>query len=288
MSDKKLPISVNICVLNEGDNIRLCIESVIKNNPKEIIVVDGGSTDNTIDVLSEYPITIIHSKKSGLSTQRQLAIDNSSEPYIAIVDGDDILEPDFLSILVNEIKEYDFDALQGREVSYSAKGYFEKAMGAVNSQITFHNKPKETNMVGRPSLYKANALKKCGFDSFFDGVGDEDTDLSIRMEYNGFRQGFGSGLTNRKQTVGFVDTFKKFRKYGRGDARIIYKYPEKRKKIFFHLMIRYPIIRMFKSLFSKNFIYAPVFSFIGIVRSYYMVINFLPLIIQKPKFKKYK
>ena len=41
-SADNLPISVNICTYNEEKYIEDCLKSVIKNNPKEIIVVDGG------------------------------------------------------------------------------------------------------------------------------------------------------------------------------------------------------------------------------------------------------
>ena len=66
-----------------------------------------------------------------------------------------------------------------------------------------------------------------GFDLFFNGVGCEDLDLSIRMEKHGFIQGLGTGLTRRKQSGSFSEIFKKFKKYGKGDAHIIVKYPEK-------------------------------------------------------------
>lgn len=283
----RLPISVNICVLNEGENIRKCLESVLANEPEEIVVCDGGSTDNTIEILKEYPVKIIYSEIRGLSSQRQKALDASSQPYIAIVDGDDVLDKDFLKTLLSEMNENDFDALQGREVAFEPNGYCERAMGIVNGVITHHNKPVETNMVGRPSLYKSLCLKECGFDPFFNGVGDEDTDLSIRMELKGFRQGFGSGLTRRKQTNGWKDSFKKFRKYGRGDARIIYKYPFKRKKLLYHLIIRYPLIRPFIAITKGHFIYVPFFIFIGLVRSYFMLVNYLKVIIRKPTYTPY-
>jgi glycosyltransferase involved in cell wall biosynthesis len=285
--ENKLPISVNICVLNEGESIRACLESVLENNPSEIIVCDGGSTDNTLSILEEYSVKVVHSKVKGLSSQRQLALDHSTQPFIAIVDGDDILDKEFLGILYDEILEYKFDALQGREIAFNPTGYCEKAMGVVNGVITHHPKPVETNMVGRPSLYRATCLKECGFDSFFDGVGDEDTDLAIRMELKGFRQGFGSGLTRRKQTNGWIGSFKKFRKYGRGDAKIVYKYPFKRTKLFYHLLIRYPIIRPFQAAVNGHIKYAPFFVFIGFIRAYYMAINYIKLQFLKPVFKKY-
>ena len=285
--EKKLPISVNICVLNEGENIRACIESVVVNNPSEIIICDGGSSDNTLSILKEYPVKVVHSKVKGLSSQRQLALDNSNQPFIAIVDGDDILDKEFLSTLYDQIDQYKFDALQGREIAFNPIGYCEKAMGIVNGVITHHSKPEETNMVGRPSLYRSSCLKECGFDSFFDGVGDEDTDLAIRMELKGYRQGFGSGLTRRKQTNGWIGSFKKFRKYGRGDAKIIYKYPFKRRKLLFHLLIRYPIIRPFQAALSGHILYAPFFIFIGLTRAYYMSINYIKLQSLKPEYKEY-
>ena len=44
-SAKSFPITANICTYNEEKTIANCLKSVIRNNPREIIVIDGGSTD---------------------------------------------------------------------------------------------------------------------------------------------------------------------------------------------------------------------------------------------------
>jgi glycosyltransferase involved in cell wall biosynthesis len=281
MSDK-LPISINICVFNEETDIAGCLERILANKPAEVIVVDGGSTDRTVQIAGSYNVTVIHAKKKGLSSQRQEGINASTQPFIAIVDGDDYLEPDFLATLLNEIKEYGYDALLGREIAYEPKTYWERAMGSTNYGITYTDKPVDTNMVGRPSLYRAEAIKHCGFDSFFDGVGDEDTDLSIRMEIAGFRQGIGTGMTRRKQTENFLGIIKKFIKYGKGDARIIYKYPFKARNLLFHLAIRYPFIRGWQAIRRGDGIYLPFYFLYGWVRFFALAPELIKLIIARP------
>lgn len=282
-----LPISVNICTYNEENDLGDCLEKVISNHPAEIIIIDGGSTDRTIEIAKVYGAKVIKARKKGLSSQRQEGLDNSTCPYIAIVDGDDHLQENCLATLLKEMNRYGYDALLAREHAYQPKTYWEKAMGSTNFGISYTEKPVDTNMVGRPSLYKAYALKHCGFDSFFDGVGDEDTDLSIRMEMAGFRQGKGTGVTYRKQTTSFFGIIKKFIKYGRGDARIIYKYPHKAMKILFHLAIRYPFIRGFKAVRRGEGIYLPFYFLYGWVRLISLIPEYMVLLIKRPSHNPY-
>jgi len=284
---EKLPISVNICTYNEEQDIADCLDRIFANNPEEVIVIDGHSTDKTVEIAREKGATVILAKKKGLSSQRQEGLDNSTQPFIAIIDGDDHLEPDFLSTLFSEIEEYKYDALLGREIAFEPKTYWEKAMGSTNYGITYTDKPIDTNMVGRPSLYRAEAIKHCGFDSFFDGVGDEDTDLSMRMEIAGFRQGIGTGLTKRQQTSDFAGIVKKFVKYGKGDARIIYKYPHKVKRIMFHLAIRYPFVRGFSAIKRGEGIYLPFYFMYGWIRFFTMLPEYIKLRITKPRYGAY-
>lgn len=277
-----LPISVNICTFNEEENIGDCLERIFVNDPAEVIVIDGHSTDKTVEIAKLKGAKVVLAKKRGLSSQRQQGIEESSQPYIAIIDGDDHIEPDFLSTLLSEMIEFGYDALLGREIAYKPETYWEKAMGSTNFGITFTKKPVDTNMVGRPALYKAEAIKHCGFDSFFDGVGDEDTDLSIRMELAGFKQGIGTGLTKRKQTKDFQGIVKKFIKYGKGDARIVYKFPQKKWKLIFHLAVRYPFIRGFYAVLRGDIIYLPFYFLYGWVRLFAMIPELLKLLIVKP------
>lgn len=268
MNDK-LPISVNVCTLNEERNIEECVRFIGKNNPNEIIIIDGGSTDKTIQIAKKLGAKVIKSKK-GLASQRQAGIDASSEKYIALVDADDRLDKNCLSILLNELEENKFDAIQALNFAYKPHTYCEKAMA---STLFIENPfPMSTIMVGRPALYLASSIKNVGFDSFFDGVGCEDTDLSRAFEKIGYKQGIGTGKCYRKHETTFKDNLKKWKKYGKGDAHFVYKYPERKLSIIKHLLINYPIVKSYRAVLKGNLQYIPFFILTGMVR----FINFLP------------
>jgi glycosyltransferase involved in cell wall biosynthesis len=95
----KLPISVQICTLNEENNIEDCLKYVLLNNPEEIIIIDGDSEDKTVEIATSYGVKVVKAGRIGLAKQRQLGIESTNLRYIAIVDADDRLDKNCLSTL---------------------------------------------------------------------------------------------------------------------------------------------------------------------------------------------
>lgn len=72
-----MKLSVVIPVYNEEKHIKSCVQSLLngKRVPDEILIVDGGSTDNTIKILKSFPqIKILKNKKKNAAAGRNLGI----------------------------------------------------------------------------------------------------------------------------------------------------------------------------------------------------------------------
>jgi len=99
-------ISVVISAYNEEDNIKECIESVLRQKvkPEEIIVIDDASTDNTSEICREYHkrwslIYIRNKKNMGRFNTKIKGIKNSKHDIVILLDGDSTLCEDFIFIV---------------------------------------------------------------------------------------------------------------------------------------------------------------------------------------------
>ena len=105
MIDKAL-VSIVIPVYNAENYLRECVDSIISQDYKniEVILIDDGSTDTSSQICDEYDkkynrINVIHKKNEGVSTARNVGIEESNGKWITFVDADDWIEKDYVSYL---------------------------------------------------------------------------------------------------------------------------------------------------------------------------------------------
>jgi glycosyltransferase involved in cell wall biosynthesis len=83
-------VTVLILTKNEEPRIRRCLDSV--RWADEIVVVDGYSTDKTVDICREYGVKLIqHRFDGGFDTDCNMGIDNSSGDWILKLDADEVV-----------------------------------------------------------------------------------------------------------------------------------------------------------------------------------------------------
>lgn len=117
MNEERL-VSIIIPVYNVASCLRRCIESL--TNQKyvhiEIIVIDDGSTDKSLDILNEIQkkdarLVIISQKNSGQAAARNRGIDIAQGEYIMFVDSDDYVSPEFVSKPLELMNSSDSDLI---------------------------------------------------------------------------------------------------------------------------------------------------------------------------------
>lgn len=277
-------VTVTICTLNEEKNIKECLDSVIAENPDEIIVVDGDSSDQTRNIINQFNkpnIKLIHVEKKGLAYQRKIGIENVKTKYVCILDADHRLNKYCLKSLIEEMNEKKYSGIEASiRKSNSDKNYWNDCFD-INFLIS-HNTPGETIMIGTPCIYLSEIVKKINFDPFFTGPSD-DTDLCYRLIKNGYKLGVGTALINHKNRVSFLEFFNKIIWYGKGDAQFVYKHPERIHRMIYHQVINYPIIKNIKAVRNGHVKSIPFFFFYGILRFISMFFNLIKFSIKGTK-----
>lgn len=97
-------ISVIIPAYNAARTIRRCIQSVLDQTYTEweMIIVDDGSKDDTLDICQSYDdsrIRVLHKENGGVSSARNHGLKFAQGDYIAFIDSDDFIEADYLEHL---------------------------------------------------------------------------------------------------------------------------------------------------------------------------------------------
>ena len=111
-----IPFSIIIPVYNTENYLKQCLDSIITQTIDlfEIICIDDGSTDNSLNILKEYAqkyenITVISQKNLGVSAARNKGLEVAQGRYILFVDSDDFIEP---NLLEETYRKMQFDSLE--------------------------------------------------------------------------------------------------------------------------------------------------------------------------------
>lgn len=117
--DKHVEISVIVPVYNVERYLSECLDSVLKQVEVEfeVICVNDGSTDSSLDILKKYAnqdsrVKVFTKVNGGLSDARNFGIEKANGEYIYFLDSDDMIKDQTaLSFMVKEMQENDLDIL---------------------------------------------------------------------------------------------------------------------------------------------------------------------------------
>lgn len=239
-------VTVVVAARNEARRLSACLTSVARLGADEVIVVDGGSTDGTAEIAEAAGVRVIRSGGRGLAYDRQLGASAAKGELVAMIDADHRPHAELLDQLWADMVHYDFVVVQAG-VDIAPTSFWTRAEG--QAMATFHHQPGPRSMIGvAPALYRREVFDMVKFDIDDPEISD-DADFCYRLaQIPGVRFGIGRCRVMQEHHPSFGDYVEKFRWYGRMDAAFCRKHPERAANMWFHLAVRYPILRPLKAL----------------------------------------
>lgn len=155
-------VSVIVPVYNVGKYINQCIQSLIDQVYKnlEIILIDDGSTDESLDICQKFAkqdnrVKVYYQKNSGLSSARNYGLSLSHGDYIVFVDGDDFVNANYIQHLVDTISKYDADIAVTSYIRMNDNGAYFVPLNPSPSDMSFNGVHSTTDWL-------KNAYQKMG------------------------------------------------------------------------------------------------------------------------------
>lgn len=139
---KKIDLSIIIPVYNVEKYIRQCLNSVFNQGMKdenyEIIIINDGTQDHSIEVIQDIinqhkNITIISQKNQGVSIARNNGIEKASGEYILMLDSDDLLVENTLSVLLEKALTSKVDLIVANYIEMTDKEILMNKNNTLNS-----------------------------------------------------------------------------------------------------------------------------------------------------------
>jgi len=200
-------VSIIIPAYNEETRIKNCLDSILassyKKNKIEIVVVDDGSTDNTLKVLKSYRIKVLKQKHLGKSKALNKGISAAKNEFVLVIDADTRIDKDFIKEIVKPFSDKEVGATTGIIKLSNNKGVLPMFQ---NVEYGFYNLIRHSfsslfkNSVwflGALACYRKKIIKKIGL--FKTDSLTEDIDIAMDINRAGYKNisvGKAFGYTN--------------------------------------------------------------------------------------------
>ena len=184
-----------------GKCILSCLEQKgINSSEYEIILVDDGSPDHSIDVALDvvrkypnYQVNVIHRENGGLSAARNTGLRVAKGKYVWFIDSDDWIASDSLSILKNIVEQEDaIDVVTFTHQIVFSDGFVSSEISKKSCQISGFDYLKNNNFLSVCCCLYSNDFLKNGNFLFKEGVYWEDSEFNLRV-YGSLKKHFYLG-----------------------------------------------------------------------------------------------
>lgn len=175
-------ITISISSFNQQQYLPQAIESALNQTVScEILVIDDGSTDNSLEIARKYPVKVISQVNKGLSSARNTGLMNATGDIFLPLDADDILLPNCAQNIKDVFVRKLYENKQVDVVGLSFKEF-----GIRNTEIILMPNPtfedfKTGNRLGYCSAIRTSVLKEVGGYSPRMTWGWEDLHLWINL-----------------------------------------------------------------------------------------------------------
>ncbi len=220
---RNLAISVIIPVYNGEKTVRTTIECLLRQSlrPKEIIIVDDGSTDGTAEVIAKLQAQVIFLRKEngGPASARNRGVEAATSELVAFTDSDCLPDCDWLLRLAEGFDDPRVGGIGGivRSVDH------ESAMGQYVDEIRLLDPlPDESGeipyLITANACFRRSAILEAGlFNERFRKPGGEEPELCLRIRKLGYRFRMADRavvLHHHRQTAGSL--LRTISNYGEG------------------------------------------------------------------------
>lgn len=219
-------VSVIFTVLNEAQGIQILLEALLSQSrlPDEIVIVDGGSNDQTIDIMKRYVqehsrIRLLVRQGVNIARGRNIAIHNASCPIIAVTDGGCRPHSDWLKELVRPLLEDETVGAVSGAIQVDARTRLEVFSGLLSTPKDDGNS-KRRMFFGRSCAFRKSVWESVGgYPEWLYTA--EDTLFALRARKEGCKIAYApDSILNWCPRSTLYKIAKQFFLYGRGNGRI--------------------------------------------------------------------
>jgi glycosyltransferase involved in cell wall biosynthesis len=225
-------VSVVVASYNGGRTLPACLSSLTHLNypDYEVILVDDGSTDDTANIASHYPLVrTIHQPNLGLSAARNTGINAARGQIVAFTDSDCRADEDWLYYLVGDLLKTDACAIGGHNFPPTEDNWIAASVAVSPggpAHVMLDDRDAE-HIPGCNMAFWKWALNEIeGFDPVYRAAGD-DVDVCWRLLQRGYKIAFShAGFVWHYRRNSIWAYLKQQRGYGRAEALLRHKHPE--------------------------------------------------------------